>query len=185
MTKLPLLPRLDPDQNSGSPLATSRWQSSQSVMRALLWTENDPEADSPILLGQLHDENGKRHFMGFDDDRHITLIAGSRAGKGVGMILPNLLTYKGSVVCIDPKGENASVTPFTPSQRLAVASPFRGAFLPPLKTPRPMENSLSLWTPTDNFIETNLPQIGYRQGRLSRPLWNPTTKGHVMTSLEP
>ena len=77
------------------------------------------------------------------------------------------------------------VSTITPSHRLAGASPFRGAFLPPLKTPRPMENSLSLWTPTDNFIETNLPQFGYRQGRLSRHLWNPTTKGHFMTPLEP
>ncbi|MCL4678069.1 MAG: type IV secretory system conjugative DNA transfer family protein [Alphaproteobacteria bacterium] len=134
MTKLPLLPRLDPDQMSGAPLATSRWQSSQSVMRALLWTENDPEADSPILLGQLHDDKGKRHFMGFDDDRHVTLIAGSRAGKGVGMILPNLLTYKGSVVCIDPKGENASITASWRAEKLGqkvyVLDPFRAAKVP-------------------------------------------------------
>ncbi|WP_342211197.1 type IV secretory system conjugative DNA transfer family protein [Sphingomonas sp. CFBP 8765] len=33
----------------------------------------------------------------------------TRSGKGVGTIIPNLLLDR-SVVCIDPKGENARVT---------------------------------------------------------------------------
>jgi type IV secretion system protein VirD4 len=44
------------------------------------------------------------------DDRHMITIAGSRGGKGVSAIIPNLLTFEGSVLCIDPKGENAKVT---------------------------------------------------------------------------
>jgi len=32
------------------------------------------------------------------------------AGKSVGAIIPNLLTAERSVLCIDPKGENARVT---------------------------------------------------------------------------
>lgn len=134
MAKLPRLPRLDPDQKTGAPLATSRWQSSKTVLKALKWTEGSPEADSPILLGKLHDEEGKAHFMALDDDRHVTLIAGSRAGKGVGIILPNLLAYKGSVVCIDPKGENASVTSAFRSevlgQKVYVLDPFRASNVP-------------------------------------------------------
>jgi len=41
---------------------------------------------------------------------HLLTIAPTRTGKGVGTIIPNLLTYPGPVVCIDPKGENARVT---------------------------------------------------------------------------
>ncbi len=37
-------------------------------------------------------------------------VAGSRAGKGVSVIIPNLIEYPGSVLVIDPKGENARVT---------------------------------------------------------------------------
>ena len=44
------------------------------------------------------------------DDRHIVTIAGTRAGKGRSAILPNLAHYGGSVVVIDPKGENATLT---------------------------------------------------------------------------
>ncbi len=41
---------------------------------------------------------------------HLLTIAPTRTGKGVGTIIPNLIDYPGSVVCIDPKGENARVT---------------------------------------------------------------------------
>lgn len=37
-------------------------------------------------------------------------MAPTRSGKGVGTIIPNLLLLDRSVICIDPKGENARVT---------------------------------------------------------------------------
>ena len=40
-------------------------------------------------------------------DRHLLTVAPTRAGKGVAAIIPNLLTYPGSALVIDPKGENA------------------------------------------------------------------------------
>lgn len=48
--------------------------------------------------------------VGFQDDRHICLVSGNRGGKGTTTIIPNLCLYPGSVVVVDPKGENASVT---------------------------------------------------------------------------
>ncbi len=40
---------------------------------------------------------------------HLLTIAPTRSGKGVGAIIPNLLTADRSVLCIDPKGENARI----------------------------------------------------------------------------
>lgn len=61
--------------------------------------------------------DGRREFattggaaVGFRDDRHLTTVAGTRSGKGRSAIIPNLLTYGGAVLVIDPKGENASIT---------------------------------------------------------------------------
>lgn len=82
---------------------------SAQALRTLRYHEGDANAKSPFLLGKLEAE-GETAFIKYDDDRHIITVAGSRAGKGEGLIVPNLLTYRGSVVCIDPKGENASVT---------------------------------------------------------------------------
>lgn len=48
--------------------------------------------------------------VGLNDDRHAITIAGARSGKGQSAIIPNLCLYPGSVVCLDPKGENATLT---------------------------------------------------------------------------
>jgi type IV secretion system protein VirD4 len=40
---------------------------------------------------------------------HLLTIAPTRSGKGVGTIIPNLLTARRAVVCIDPKGENVKI----------------------------------------------------------------------------
>jgi type IV secretion system protein VirD4 len=48
--------------------------------------------------------------VGWKDDRHVVTVAGSRAGKGVSLMIPNLLLYDGSVLAIDPKGELARIT---------------------------------------------------------------------------
>jgi type IV secretion system protein VirD4 len=77
------------------------------------WMRSDVIASSPalsydpakIFLGKL---NGKA--IGIADDRHIVTIAGSRAGKGVSAIVPNLILYEGSVLAIDPKAELAGIT---------------------------------------------------------------------------
>lgn len=41
---------------------------------------------------------------------HILTFAPTGSGKGVSAVVPNLLDYDGSVICIDPKGENAAIT---------------------------------------------------------------------------
>lgn len=48
--------------------------------------------------------------LGYADDRHICLVSGSRGGKGTTSIVNTLLVWPGSVIVIDPKGENATVT---------------------------------------------------------------------------
>lgn len=72
--------------------------------------------ETGIRLGTLRDpdpsERGKQpalplHYTG---ERHLLTVAPTRAGKGVSTIIPNLLTYRGSALIVDPKGENARIT---------------------------------------------------------------------------
>ncbi len=62
-------------------------------------------APGKVLIGSLDNK-----LIGVGDNRHMMTIAGSRAGKGVSVIIPNLIEYPGSVLVIDLKGENARHT---------------------------------------------------------------------------
>lgn len=66
----------------------------------------DLYADEGVLIGR--DLSGK--LLRYADNSHLLTIAPTRSGKGVGTIVPNLLTVNRSIVCIDPKGENAKIT---------------------------------------------------------------------------
>ena len=63
--------------------------------------------DDGLLIGRDR-KSGK--LLRYAGPAHLLTIAPTRTGKGVGTIIPNLLDYPGSVVCIDPKGENARIT---------------------------------------------------------------------------
>lgn len=93
-----------------------------------------------IFLGVVEGQTTKVGFephvmngspIGVGDDRHIMTIAGSRAGKGRSTVIPTLLTYDGSVLAIDPKGELATITARhraeTLKQRVVVLDPFKVA----------------------------------------------------------
>ncbi len=43
-------------------------------------------------------------------EHHSLIVARTRTGKGTRVIIPTLLRYVGSVLAIDPKGENAAIT---------------------------------------------------------------------------
>lgn len=58
-----------------------------------------------VLLGRLDGQ-----LLRYDGDGHLITIAPTRAGKGVGVVIPNLLTYPGSIIVTDPKAENYLVT---------------------------------------------------------------------------
>lgn len=45
-----------------------------------------------------------------DGPNHLLVFAPTRSGKGVGLVIPNLLNWRGSVVVTDIKGENYELT---------------------------------------------------------------------------
>ena len=51
-----------------------------------------------------------RAALTYAGDGHLMTVAPTGAGKGVGVIIPTLLTYPGSIIVTDIKGENYQVT---------------------------------------------------------------------------
>lgn len=62
-------------------------------------------AKSGIIVGQ----KGGRYLV-FGGTEHVLLEAPTRAGKGVGVVIPNLLSWADSVVVLDVKRENWDIT---------------------------------------------------------------------------
>jgi len=60
--------------------------------------------------GIAQDGSKRRTRLMYGGDASLLSLGPSRSGKGAAAIIPNLLMYSGSVICIDPKGENASIT---------------------------------------------------------------------------
>ena len=71
--------------------------------------ESGKFSDNGLFLGDF--EDGVNHMeLKYSGDRHLLTVAPTRSGKGVSSIIPNLLNYQGSMLVIDPKGENAKIT---------------------------------------------------------------------------
>jgi type IV secretory pathway TraG/TraD family ATPase VirD4 len=95
--------------------------------------------------------------IGSNDDRHIKTIAGTRSGKGVSAIIPNLIYYPGSIIAIDPKNTNAQLTA---SRRAHGSSLCRGmgqkvAVLAPYKVSGVDPSLLAAFNPLDLLDEND------------------------------
>ena len=78
---------------------SARWASRREVDAAGL------HDDSGVLLGSL----GGR-YLRHDGPEHVMSFAPTRSGKGVGLVVPTLLSWTGSTVVHDIKGENWTLT---------------------------------------------------------------------------
>ncbi|MGO4683513.1 conjugal transfer protein TraG [Hyphomicrobium sp. 2TAF46] len=58
-----------------------------------------------VLLGKL-----ERAYLRHDGPEHVLCFAPTRSGKGVGLVIPSLLTWPGSAIVHDIKGENWQLT---------------------------------------------------------------------------
>src|SRR5271168_2802029 len=83
-------------RGSGTAFGTSAWMSDSDLRKAGMLAGNG------LVLG--------RTFGGalirLPDYCHVLVCGGTGSGKGVSIIIPNLLTYsRGSIVCFDTKGD--------------------------------------------------------------------------------
>jgi len=74
---------------------SARWADFSDVQAAGLL------ADRGVVLGLYHAE-----YLRHDGPEHVLAVAPTRSGKGVGLVVPTLLSWTGSAVIHDIKGEN-------------------------------------------------------------------------------
>ena len=78
---------------------SARWASEREVRAAGLFGSDG------VVLGKLG-----RDYLRHDGPEHVLCFAPTRSGKGVGLVIPSLLTWPGSAIVHDIKGENWQLT---------------------------------------------------------------------------
>jgi len=109
-------------------------------------------------------------FLGLDDDgnetgvmleRHAVMIGGARSGKGAAVLIPNARRWHGTVLGIDPKGENVEKT-YRDRQAMGQAvyalDPYHAANIPPEL--RAAFNPLAAVDPTSRSARSQVQAIG-------------------------
>ncbi|MDD4616735.1 MAG: conjugal transfer protein TraG [Alphaproteobacteria bacterium] len=78
---------------------SSRWATIKEIRKARLFRS------AGVFLGEL-----KGAYLRHDGPEHVMAFAPTRSGKGVGLVVPTLLSWTGSAVIHDIKGENWQLT---------------------------------------------------------------------------
>ncbi|ACI52550.1 TRAG family protein [Gluconacetobacter diazotrophicus PA1 5] len=78
---------------------SARWAQPQEIAEAGLLGSDG------VVLGR-----HQRSYLRHDGPEHVLCFAPTRSGKGVGLVIPSLLTWPGSAIVHDIKGENWQLT---------------------------------------------------------------------------
>ena len=83
----------------------ARFASPGEIARAGLINSSEKSDTPNILIGRFRGQ-----FLALPGQLSVMLSAPTRSGKGVGVVIPNLLNWPDSVVVLDIKGENHAIT---------------------------------------------------------------------------
>jgi len=70
----------------------------------------NPPVKEGVYVGAWQDTRGRLHYLRYDGPGHVTVCAPTRSGKGVGLIIPTVLSWPHSAIVHDPKGELWALT---------------------------------------------------------------------------
>lgn len=85
---------------------TARWITTKELKKSPYFHKGKEPYSDGVILGR----DSKGNTIIDNEKTHISVIAPTRSGKGVGIIIPSLLNWKGSTLTFDLKGENFDCT---------------------------------------------------------------------------
>lgn len=88
---------------------TAHWATEAEIRKTGLLPK-DGAAAQGVYCGAWRDKRDRLHYLRHNGPEHIAAIAPTRSGKGVGLVVPSLLSWPGSVVVNDQKGELWAMT---------------------------------------------------------------------------
>lgn len=99
---------------------SARWADKKDIQEAGLlprnrtlfeWLHGTPAPGSDgVYVGAWIDKDGQQHYLRHSGPEHVLTYAPTRSGKGVGLVIPTLLSWRHSAVIADLKGELWALT---------------------------------------------------------------------------
>lgn len=90
---------------------TAHFATTADVRNTGLIPRKDGGATAGVYCGAYTDpKTGRGYYLRHDGPEHICALAPTRSGKGVGLVIPTLLSWPHSVFVLDRKGENYAIT---------------------------------------------------------------------------
>lgn len=83
---------------------SARWAKLKDLKKARLFRKDG------VVIGGCPSWFGRIRELRHDGPEHVLVWAPTRTGKGVSLILPTLLSWRESILCLDIKGENFAKT---------------------------------------------------------------------------
>ena len=84
---------------------SARWADKKDITQAGLLGN-----DEGVYVGGWLDKHGEFHYLRHNGPEHVLCYAPTRSGKGVGLVVPTLLSWQHSAVITDLKGELWAMT---------------------------------------------------------------------------
>lgn len=85
---------------------TAKWITTKELKKSPYFHKGKEPYSDGVILGR----DTKGNTIIDNEKTHISVVAPTRSGKGVGIIIPSLLNWRGSTLTFDLKGENFECT---------------------------------------------------------------------------
>ena len=89
---------------------TAHWAERHEIEDGGLLPKKGQQTKGGVYVGGWLDEKKRLQYLRHNGPEHVLAFAPTRSGKGVGLVIPTLLSWQGSVICYDIKGENWAMT---------------------------------------------------------------------------
>jgi type IV secretory pathway TraG/TraD family ATPase VirD4 len=84
---------------------SAKWATEEDLQEQNLLGQDDG-----LYIGAFENKKKKIVYLKDNSEAHVLACAPTASGKGVGLVIPNLLSWTGSVIVFDIKGENYLLT---------------------------------------------------------------------------
>ena len=108
--------RVNSSKQSATLYGSARWAEKSDIEAAGLlppkqsWFKKRERNNDYIYVGAWEDKKGNIYYLKHNGAEHVLCYAPTRSGKGVGLVIPTLLSWGQSAVVTDLKGELWSLT---------------------------------------------------------------------------